>query len=133
MGLISEAYRNCQPMIVATTQCFLYCWFGEDVTTSFDNVGDIAFMADWLQYPAEFHKGIQMIIHISQKPVYMRGFSTIYCTRDVFKKVSHILMVISTGDERLYAGGYALWMITATQSYFFFPIFRTSLDFLRFI
>lgn len=89
MGLISEAYRNCQPMIVATTQCFLYCWFGEDVTTSFDNVGDIAFMADWLQYPAEFHKGIQMIIHISQKPVYMRGFSTIYCTRDVFKKVSH--------------------------------------------
>lgn len=88
MGLISEAYRNSQPMVIAITQCFLYCWFGDEVTSSFANIGDSAFMADWLHYPVRLHQGIQMMIQSSQKPVHMRGFSTIYCTRDVFKKVS---------------------------------------------
>lgn len=73
----------------STNLCCLYvfCHFGNKVTQNFLNITDDIYATSWYEFPLEMQKNFPMIIALSQKSIYLRGFGDSRCTLEVFMKV----------------------------------------------
>lgn len=67
---------------------FIYCDFGGKVSNEFNDIYEVVCSLDWHSFPIEIQKMMPNIIIAVQKPVLVRGFGNISCTRTVFQKVS---------------------------------------------
>lgn len=67
---------------------FLFCNYGQEVSTSFEELSDEFYQYDWSKYPHKIRSTLPTIIIMAQKPVFMQASGNSVCTRDMFKKVN---------------------------------------------
>lgn len=68
---------------------FLYLFFhyGESVTSRFDALGDKMYQLNWYTLPLDMQKDLGVVIAISRRRVFVRGYADIRSTRESFRKV----------------------------------------------
>lgn len=67
---------------------FIYCYFGDEVTSRFEGISDTLYLCNWYLLPLKLKKSIPMTIYGAKKLIYLQGFGSNSCTRETFKKVS---------------------------------------------
>lgn len=66
---------------------FLFCNVGESVTTQFNSIHRTIYECDWYLYPNNLQRILPTIMVSTQKPVILRSFGNVDCTREAFKSV----------------------------------------------
>lgn len=66
---------------------FLFCEFGENVTSHFNELNDIIGQGEWYSLPINIQQMLPTIMVITQKQIILRGFGGIVLTREAFKTV----------------------------------------------
>lgn len=61
--------------------------FGEDVIGAFVELNDEIFHMSWYLCPVNLQRYIVVMAAMAEKPVLMRGFATLNCSRQTFKQV----------------------------------------------
>lgn len=69
---------------------FLFCYFGEVVTTAFEELSDEIYQCDWDTFSYKIRRILPNIMLVAQEPVHIQAHGGIRCTRDTFKKVISI-------------------------------------------
>lgn len=97
---------------------YLICFFGNRVTETFAGISHSFYTCDWYNFPIELRMNFSLIIHVAQKPVYLRGFANMNCTLETFKMVFNILWFISIGScvllyffPQIINGSYSFFML----------------------
>lgn len=65
----------------------LLCLLGDDVTIRFRQVHDSIWECSWYKFPLDTQKLLPMILMAAQKPVFIKGYMNMQCTRESVKKV----------------------------------------------
>lgn len=68
---------------------FLFCNFGEDITTQFKAIDHEIYECDWYLFPRKAQRILPTLVLSTQRPVIFRGFGNVVCTREAFKRVSY--------------------------------------------
>lgn len=71
---------------------FLFCYFGDHFADAFDDVTYNIFHTKWHFYSHNMKRSLVTIMILSGKPVRMRGWRSLYCTRDLFTQVTIIVL-----------------------------------------
>lgn len=71
-------------------QIFVLCDSSERVITHFKAI-DI-YQCDWYAFPICVRRTLPIVIVNTQQPVVLKGVANIQCTRNTFRKVSHLLL-----------------------------------------
>ena len=66
---------------------FLFCHYGGKITQQFEEIGDAVYQLEWYRLPVKMQNDLRIMIALSQKRVYMRGYGDTRTTYSVFKKV----------------------------------------------
>lgn len=66
---------------------FIYCYFGDQVTSRFSDITDTLYLCDWHLLPLHTQKNVPMMILAAQRFVHIKGFASSSCSRESFKKV----------------------------------------------
>lgn len=69
---------------------FIYCEFGERVSTGFSELNDAINQFNWYTFPIEIQRDLPIVMIFAQEPVVVSGFGNIACVRLTFKSVSAI-------------------------------------------
>lgn len=80
---------------------FIYCYFGDQMTSRFENIQSTLYLCQWYLLPNKLEKSIPMILRSSQKSIYLQGFGSNSCTRETFKKV-FLMLKIDNKNELFY-------------------------------
>lgn len=86
-GKLSESYRFLDVALNFLIWLFLFCYFGDEVTSRFIEISDLTYDCPWHLYPNKLRKNFKLMMLVAQKPVYLEGIAGIKCTRIMFKKV----------------------------------------------
>lgn len=66
---------------------FIFCELGNKLTQRYDEFGVSIYSIAWYKLPLRLQQCIPMTILIAQNSIYLRGFGSAHCTREVFKRV----------------------------------------------
>lgn len=66
---------------------FLYCEFGDNVSSRFSEINDAVYTCDWHLFKFECQKILPIVLVAAQERVVIKGFGNIGFTRDKFQKV----------------------------------------------
>lgn len=64
------------------------CFLGNEVTIKFAEVNDVICNCCWYKFPLNTQKLLPLTLRAAQKPVYIKGYMNVQCTRESVKKVS---------------------------------------------
>lgn len=67
---------------------FGVCEFGEKLSEAFEQINDVYDQFAWYLLPFDVQHMLSTLIMIAQKPIELRVFGSISCTRITFRKVS---------------------------------------------
>lgn len=76
-----------------------YCEFGEMVTSQFSAYDDEIYRCDWYLLPNKLQQMHLIFMLNTQQPTVVQGYPNIWCTREIFKMVSHFLLIIIRTPE----------------------------------
>lgn len=68
---------------------FIFCDFGERVSSGFGEINDAISAFDWHLFPIGAQRMLPTILIVTQQPVALRGFGNVSFLREVFANVSH--------------------------------------------
>lgn len=74
-------------MFLAYVQIFLFCFFGEHLLNTFENLNESIFTVEWYRFPMESQKLLITMLVVAQRPISIRGFGSQACTHESFKEV----------------------------------------------
>lgn len=86
-GNIMELIRSLMLLSSTYLWIFGFCYFGEQVTSAFNDLHKTVYLCDWYSFPLKIRKFIPTILLNAQQPVHMRGFASFNCTLQTFKTV----------------------------------------------
>lgn len=66
---------------------FISCHYAQTVTTQSFEIADVIYNSFWYRMPIREQKMIQMTIHLSQKPVHLKGYKIFTCSMETFLTV----------------------------------------------
>lgn len=66
---------------------FIPCELSERISIAYFEVCDAVDELDWYLFPIEMQKLVPIVMVNSQAPIALRCFGSVFCGRDVFKKV----------------------------------------------
>lgn len=120
---------------------FLYCESGEFVSIRFDGINDSIFESDWHLLPHDFQKMLPIILNVTEKPVTISGFGNIALTRDTFKKVlllllllySILIYIFTSNSKQVTNSGFTYFMIFRQFAIWIYEIGQFFLTFLSVI
>lgn len=69
---------------------YYICKFGDQVTESFQEIGESIYECPWHEMPLKIIKNFPTIIAIAQRPIYIYGCFNIRCTRITYRKVGDL-------------------------------------------
>lgn len=75
-------------IFICASQMFLYCYFGQLATDSFQNLDDFLFDLNWFNFSIEQQKCINLILLNSQKPLIYHGFGIVKLDLQSYTKVT---------------------------------------------
>lgn len=67
---------------------FLFCEFGESVTSQCNELNDALCQCEWYLFPIDLQRMFPIIMLTAQKPNILKGFGGVSLTREAFKNVS---------------------------------------------
>lgn len=86
-GNIAELIRSLMLLLSTYMWIFGFCYFGERVTSAFNDLHKTVYLCDWYSFPLKIRKYIPNILLSAQQPVHMHGFASLHCTLQTFKTV----------------------------------------------
>lgn len=82
--------------IIFLPSLFLLCFIGERVTTSFDELNESVYAMTWYILPIKLQRGFLVpMMAIVNKPIVLKGVSSLNCSHDTFKRVRFPIRFIS--------------------------------------
>lgn len=72
---------------------YFLCSLGERLTQRFEDLGDAFYDFSWYSLPVSMQKEFKLMISISQKPVYLRGYVNTRANRILFAAVLLSIMI----------------------------------------
>lgn len=83
-------------VLIRMSSCFVIilsciawlCYFGNRVTTQFEEINDAVYTCSWNRFPLEAQKLLPTMLIVCQKPVYIHGHMNLRCTHEFFRKVT---------------------------------------------
>lgn len=90
MGNIIEFLHSMMGLSVGYVTTFIFCYFGEKITTAFANIHDSMYQCDWSSFPIKIRKYMPTMLIIANQPVCMKGFANFNCTLTTYQKVTYI-------------------------------------------
>lgn len=66
---------------------FIFCEFGENVCSEFDELKNAVCESDWYIFPIEVQRSLPFLLMVTQKQIVPRGFGNILCNRESFQTV----------------------------------------------
>lgn len=79
--------RSFTTLALITAWAFLFCYFGERLTSHFQSLSDEIYDCNWHEFPIELKKCLISMLTIAQKPIYLRGFAQFRCSHEIFASV----------------------------------------------
>lgn len=73
--------------LTTVSSLYLFCHFGNQVTHRYEDVEFAAYQLTWYRIPLDRRKDLIMMIAFAQRGVYIQGFASACCTREVFLRV----------------------------------------------
>ena len=70
---------------------FIACELNQRLTDKFDQFDDTLWEIKWYLFPTKFQRFYLIFGSNTQQPVYIRGYGSIFFTRETFKKVIHFI------------------------------------------
>lgn len=67
--------------------CYMFCNFRENITNQFNVINHAINGCDWYLFPHEVQRILPTIMVSTQRPLILRGFVNVVCTREAFKNV----------------------------------------------
>lgn len=77
---------------------FAVCELGQRISNAYGEIEDRIWQLDWYLLPIEIKRMLPTIILYAQRPSVIDFFGSMFCCREQFKKVSHMISVV----ERYY-------------------------------
>lgn len=77
-------------MTYSYTGLFLLCYYGDKVTSTFEDLRDFIYLSDWQLFPLEMQKYMPIMLMFAHEMVYMHAFAEIHCTLQTFEQVIFI-------------------------------------------
>lgn len=77
-------------LMVSCSNLFVYCYFGKCATESFENMADILFESNWIEYPVNIQKYYIPMIQNTQRSLYYDGFGVAVLNLPTFVSVSYL-------------------------------------------
>lgn len=74
-------------LCVVITNIFVYCYFGQQVTSKFAEVHPVIYEMHWHEYPVDLQKYLILMLMRSQRTFSFKGYMTT-CSLATFKAVS---------------------------------------------
>lgn len=74
-------------MVYGFCMCSFSCEIGQRITDAFEPNEKILGELDWYSFPLELQRNLPIIWAVAQKPVALKCFGRIKCSRDSLKKV----------------------------------------------
>lgn len=65
----------------------LLCNFGEKTANALDSMHPAIYDIPWEVCPVKFQKKVSFMLRSAQSPIYLKGFASIKCSRELFKQV----------------------------------------------
>lgn len=76
-------------LLITMTYISVLCMFGDRTTSHFEEIHNMMCMQlKWNDCPLEIQKLLPMLLLIAEKPVHMKGYMAVKCTREFMKTVS---------------------------------------------
>lgn len=69
------------------SQMFIFSELGERLSDRFNQLDTAIIYCDWYTFPLKLRKSLPMILEGTQKPIRLRGYGNVPCTRETFKNV----------------------------------------------
>lgn len=73
--------------MIAISNIFVYCYFGQKVTTKFGQIANEAYASQWYNYPLNEQKALMLMMIRAQRPFYFTGYFISSCSLPTFKAV----------------------------------------------
>lgn len=70
-----------------------YCYFGNAVTTSMEDIAGVAYNLDWPAYPMRLKKNLILVMMRSQRSFYFSGLGLIDCSMESLAVVRFLNLV----------------------------------------
>lgn len=80
-------FQSFVSLIVAFSNLFVYCYFGQKINSKFAEVADASYALLWHQHPLNVQKYTILMLMRSQRPFFFTGYF-IYCSLETLKVVS---------------------------------------------
>lgn len=77
---------------------YVMCYFGDEVTSSFESVSDATYQCNWYLFSLPIQKHVILMMNMAQQPLYIGNFGSIHCTRDIYARVLSILQIHSISN-----------------------------------
>lgn len=75
-------------ILLGFSNLFVYCYFGNLATESFEKIEDFVNEFNWHELPVDLQKYFILIIQNSQKPLFFHGSKVIVLNLETFSRVS---------------------------------------------
>lgn len=93
-GNYAEVPKLLVPMSIVLPWLYIFCHFGDHVTQRYDDLENYYYHSvAWNYLSIDVQKDWLLMITLGQKKVYIRGFASAYCTRELFMKVKQIELI----------------------------------------
>lgn len=66
---------------------YLFCDIGGSVSAAFADLNQLIYENSWELCPMELQKYTILMMASTQKPIHMKGFGSLHCSRETFKIV----------------------------------------------
>lgn len=83
-----------QAVMLSGSIMFVYCYYGEMATGSFENISDALYESDWQNLSLQLQKYYILMIGNAQRPLYYHGFHVSILSLNTFAKVMHGFWII---------------------------------------
>lgn len=76
--------------VLSTALTFATCEIGQRLQSTFTEIEDTVYQLQWYLYPIQIQRMLIPITIYTQQTVVIQFFGSIACSREQFKKVSHL-------------------------------------------
>lgn len=85
-----------QAVMLSGSIMFVYCYYGEMATESFENIADALYESNWQNLSIQLQKYYILMIGNAQRPLYYHGFHVSILSLNTFAKVMQNCELFST-------------------------------------
>lgn len=83
------------PCAAMVMELFLYCYYGNKLTTKSFELLDSVYQSTWYEYPIRYQRYVQLMMVRMQRPMVLTGYDVVLCNLPTFTTVRGGAITIS--------------------------------------